>query len=71
LRPKDLVGAAFGSFGWSGEGARHVKDRLAEMNVELIADVLECRYVPNSECLARCRVLGADVARRLRQKCGT
>jgi len=70
LRPKNLVGAAFGSFGWSGEGARQIKDHLAEMNVELVAEVLECRYVPRSECLAQCRALGVDVARRLRQKCG-
>ena len=71
LKPKGLVGAAFGSFGWSGEGARQVKDHLAAMNVELVAVPLECKYVPGPEDLARCRALGVEVARRLKQKCQT
>jgi flavorubredoxin len=71
LKPKGLVGAAFGSFGWSGEGARQVKEHLAAMNVELVAGPLECKYVPRLEDLARCRALGAEVARRLKEKCGS
>jgi flavorubredoxin len=71
LKPKGLVGVAFGSFGWSGEGARQVKDHLAAMNVELVAGPLECKYVPGPEDLARCRALGVEVARRLKLKCGT
>jgi len=71
LKPRNLVGAAFGSFGWSGEGARQVKEHLAAMNVELVAEPLTCKYVPRDEDLRRARALGAEVAQRLKQKCGT
>ncbi len=68
LRPKNLVGAAFGSFGWSGEGAKDVYKHLVEMKVELLSDPLECRYVPTAEDLARCRAFGETVALKVKER---
>ena len=31
LKPANLIGAAFGSYGWSGEGVKMVNDTLREM----------------------------------------
>lgn len=70
LKPRNLIGAAFGSYGWSGTGARLVARQLEEMHVELIDDVLECNYVPTGDELARCRELGRKIAERLDEKCG-
>ncbi|MDD3642416.1 MAG: flavodoxin domain-containing protein, partial [Candidatus Krumholzibacteria bacterium] len=36
LRPTGLVGAAFGSYGWSGEGVRVIAGMLEDMKVELV-----------------------------------
>ncbi len=65
LRPKNLIGAAFGSYGWSGEGAKNVNAVLEEMGVELVAEPLTVQYVPTDEDLVRCRELGETVAREL------
>ncbi|MCK9460973.1 MAG: flavodoxin domain-containing protein [Proteobacteria bacterium] len=65
LRPKNLVGASFGSFGWSGEATAHLDERLARMKIELVAEGLKVKYVPDGEQLEACRNLGLAVAEKL------
>jgi flavorubredoxin len=65
LRPRNLVGAAFGSYGWSGEAVAQIEEMLREMKVELVAEGVKAIYVPDAEVLARCRVLGETVAARV------
>ncbi len=67
LRPKNLVGATFGSYGWSGEAVKHLDQIMQEMNVELVQKGLRFKYVPTEEDLAACRALGAEVAARLKK----
>jgi len=67
LKPKGLVGAAFGSFGWSGEAVSHLDGLMQEMGVELVQPGLRCKYVPDGAALAACHELGRSVAARLRQ----
>jgi flavorubredoxin len=68
LKPRNLVAASFGSFGWSGEGAKIVRKELIEMKLDVVGDPLECRYVPKSEELARCRELGVTIAKRVKER---
>jgi flavorubredoxin len=70
LKPAGLIGAAFGSFGWSGEATKHLADALTEMAVEQVAEPLKAKYVPTDEDLATCRQLGLTVAAKLRDKYG-
>ena len=70
LRPQNLVGAAFGSYGWSGEAARHIAGVLKEMKVEPAGEPLNIRYVPDGEGLEKCGALGLQVAQKLQQVCG-
>jgi flavorubredoxin len=65
LRPSNLVGAAFGSYGWSGEGVAQTNAILEKMNVELVSDGLRVQYVPDEKDLNQCRELGKSVAARL------
>ena len=65
LRPKGLVGAAFGSYGWSGEAVAQLEERLARMKVELVAEGVKVKYVPTGAQLEQCRALGLAVAERL------
>lgn len=67
LKPMNLVGAAFGSYGWSGEAAKQVGAELEQMRVELVGEPLRARYVPDDEALLACRQLGAAVAARLKE----
>lgn len=70
LKPKNLIGAAFGSYGWSGEGPGQAEDYLKSMGVELVAPALKQKFVPDDAALARCRELGSLVSTRLRERAG-
>jgi flavorubredoxin len=67
LKPANLVGAAFGSYGWSGEGARQVNEYLEQMKVEVVTEPLNLLFAPDAEGIEMCRALGGAVARRLKE----
>jgi len=69
LKPRGLVGAAFGSYGWSGEAVRDVAATLESMKVELVGGPLRSLYVPGDDELAECRDLGTRVAGILKERC--
>ncbi|MEO0081023.1 MAG: FprA family A-type flavoprotein [candidate division WOR-3 bacterium] len=68
LKPKNLVGQAFGSYGWSGEGVKQVREELARMGVELVGEPVAINYVPNQSALQACRELGRAVGRRMQER---
>ncbi len=68
LAPRGLIGAAFGSYGWSTQAVGQLTDLLRQMDVEVIDEGVAALYVPNDEALARCRALGRRVADHLAQK---
>lgn len=70
LRPLNRVGAAFGSYGWSGESAKIIQEKLESMHMELPAEPLKIAFVPKHEGLAQCVALGKTVAAALKEKCG-
>jgi flavorubredoxin len=68
LKPRNLIGAAFGSYGWSGEGAKHAHAFLESMGLEMVSgeeNIVTSRYVPDDGVLSACRELGAEIAGRL------
>jgi len=67
LRPKGLIGAAFGSYGWSGEAVKQMEQMLEEAKVEVVATGVRHRYVPREDALRACHELGGAVASRLRE----
>ncbi len=68
LRRKNLIGAVFGSYGWSGEAVAQIKETLTAMRVELVADPINVLYVPEKAALMECRDLGVLVARKLKER---
>jgi flavorubredoxin len=69
LRPKNLVGAAFGSYGWSGEGVARLEAGLKAIGVDRVAESLKVQYVPTIADLERCRNLGRTVGEALAARC--
>lgn len=65
LRPVNKIGAAFGSYGWSGESVKHLEAMLREMKVEIVADSVAVKNVPGSDVLEKCHDLGKSVAAEL------
>ncbi|HNU70477.1 MAG TPA: flavodoxin domain-containing protein [Thermodesulfobacteriota bacterium] len=65
LRPKPRIGAAFGSYGWSGEAVKQINEQLKDMKFELGDDGLRVVYVPDSAAMESCRELGRKIGRML------
>jgi flavorubredoxin len=66
LKPKNLVGAAFGSYGWSGEAVGQVRGMLEEMKIDLVDEGLRVKFVPDSGALSQCYELGLQVAEKVK-----
>ncbi|HNT34581.1 MAG TPA: FprA family A-type flavoprotein [bacterium] len=70
LKPQNLIGGAFGSYGWSGESVKQLEALLKEMGVDVACDGLRIKYVPDQKALAQSREWGAAVARQLKGRLG-
>jgi flavorubredoxin len=68
LKPTNKIGAAFGSFGWSGEAVAAIGKALEEMKVELVDPGLRIKFVPNEDSLKQCMELGQKVGRALKAR---
>lgn len=67
LRPTNKIGAAFGSFGWSGEAVKLLNQAMEEMKFEVIDPGFRVKYVPASEDLQKCAELGRSVGKKLNE----
>lgn len=63
LKPTNKIGAAFGSFGWSGEAVGLMNTALEEMKIDVIEDGLKIKYVPDEEKLEECREMGRRIGK--------
>ena len=62
LKPRNMIAAAFGSYGWSGEAVREIEEVLTEMKLEKTGEGIRVKNVPDAEALSRCYELGKDMA---------
>ena len=67
LKPKNKIGAVFGTYGWSGEAVGQIEAVLRDMKVEIVREGLKVKYGPKAAELDGCRQLGLDVAARLKE----
>ncbi len=68
LKPANLIGAVFGSFGWSGEAVKDLEDALREMKVDVVAQTVSTKHVPGPDTLGKCHELGKRVASELARR---
>ena len=62
LRPKNKLGFAFGSYGWSGEGAKQIAAELEAMGVEQPVAPIQAKYMPTEAELDAIRQAGVTLA---------
>jgi len=67
LRFQNKIGAAFGCYGWSGESVKIIEEHLAQCKIPIVAEGVRAKWQPKAEDLARCRELGSEVARAVKQ----
>lgn len=68
LKPKNKMGAAFGSYGWSGEAVGQINEELTGMKFDLINEGIKIKYVPDDNALAHCFSFGKLVSEELKKK---
>jgi flavorubredoxin len=65
LKPKDRIGAAFGSYGWSGEAVKLVKEQLIDMKFSLMEPDVRLQYVPDKSGLETCYQFGSKIGKAI------
>jgi flavorubredoxin len=65
LRPTNKIGAAFGSYGWSGEAVKQMNQAMQEMKFTICHEGLRVQYVPEQGHLQQCVDLGRTVGKSL------
>jgi flavorubredoxin len=59
---KGKIGAAFGSYGWSGEAVRMIEDRMRGLKMRIPIDGLRVKLIPTADELAACRAFGRELS---------
>ncbi|MBC15900.1 MAG: MBL fold metallo-hydrolase [Desulfovibrio sp.] len=67
LRPQNKIGAAIGSFGWSGECVKVLTQALEEMGMDIV-DPIKVKHVPTHDTLVQCYQQGKDIAAAIKAK---
>jgi flavorubredoxin len=65
LKPANKFGAAFGSYGWSGEAVNLMNTALEDMRIEVIEEGLRLKYVPDDESLEECVAMGRRIGEKV------
>ena len=63
LRPTGKIGAAFGSYGWSGEAVKLMTEALRDMNIDIAGEGIRVKFTPRKEDLDKCVELGRQIGR--------
>lgn len=66
--PKGKIGAAFGSYGWSGEAPILIAEKMRDMGMTVIDPVLRILHKPTDKDLQECKRLGVDIAEKLKHR---
>jgi len=62
LQPKNRIGAAFGSYGWSGLAIQKLDKILQESGVQIVQPPLAVQYAPDESQLKACYEFGKKIA---------
>jgi flavorubredoxin len=66
---KDKIGAAFGSYGWSGEAPKlSIEIMKNKFGMNITEPPLLTKYTPDETALEKCRILGKTIAENLMHK---
>lgn len=65
LKFRNKIGAAFGTYGWSGENIRRIESHMEEAKIPLAVPGLNVKWQPDAEALEKCRQMGRAVADKM------
>lgn len=65
IRVQGKLGAAFGSYGWSGEAVNIIEERLRSLKLRVPLNGLRIKFIPTHVELEQCYSLGRELALHL------
>jgi flavorubredoxin len=66
LKPKNKIGAAFGSYGWSGESVKLINQELEAMKFDIIDPGVKIQYIPDKDGKNACYELGRKIGKAIK-----
>jgi flavorubredoxin len=65
IRDRNKLAAAFGSYGWSGEGARIMTSGMRQLKLNVIDDGLMVKFTPHNEVATQCVAYGMAFGKQM------
>jgi len=65
LKPKNKIGAAFGSYGWSGEAVKLINQEFEAMKFGILDPGLKIQFVPDKENIEACIEFGRKIGKAI------
>ena len=65
LKPKNKIGAVFGSFGWGGGAKRAAEEEMKAAGIDLVESELDFRFRPTEEELEKVVQFGVELAKKI------
>ncbi len=69
LKFKNKIGAAFGTYGWSGEGTKVMAEHLADSGFEVPIEGIRFKWQPTEDDLLECREFGRALGETTKKEC--
>lgn len=66
LKFKNKVGAAFGSYGWSGENVKLIEENLEKARIKILQEGIKFKWQPTEEELEKCVEFGRSFAAKMK-----
>jgi flavorubredoxin len=66
LKPAGKIGAAFGSYGWSGESVKLITEAMEEMKIKVVDEGVRVKFAPTHDDLNRCVELGKKIGKLIK-----
>jgi flavorubredoxin len=66
LKFKNKVGAAFGTYGWSGEGVKVIEEILEKAKIKILQEGIKFKWQPTKEELEKCVEFGRSFAQKMK-----
>jgi anaerobic nitric oxide reductase flavorubredoxin len=66
LKFKNKVGAAFGTYGWSGECVKLIEEILEKSKIKILQEGIKFKWQPTKEELEKCEEFGRSFAQKMK-----
>jgi anaerobic nitric oxide reductase flavorubredoxin len=66
LKFKNKVGAAFGTYGWSGENVKLLEEILEKAKIKILQEGIKFKWQPTKEELGKCVEFGRSFAQKMK-----